>query len=147
MKKQRSRIQAHAKNSAPIPADRVAVPQLAVAEGMSLNTLRNSAGLLSSAWNWIKKQQVARCNNKRLQVSATASLGEKRFVAVVEVDGMEFLVGGGPANVALLAPLSTKVRFGQVLKESINGTVRTQPADSARILGPGAPLDQVRELA
>ena len=112
-----------------------------------MNTLQNSGGLLSSAWRWIRKQQAARSTSKRLQVSATVSLGEKRFVAVIQVDGMEFLVGGGPTNVALLAQLSTKVRFGDLLKESMNGGVRAQSTDRARILAGRPAIDQVREQA
>lgn len=42
---------------------------------------------------------------RRLKVCETVSLGEKRFVSIVEVDGVSLLVGGGSGNVALLTPL------------------------------------------
>jgi hypothetical protein len=145
MKIKRSTSQALAQSSAQDPAQSLAGSQFALPEGISLTTLQNSKGLLPSIWRWIRKQQAARSSNKRLQVSATASLGEKRFVAVVQVDGMEFLVGGGPTNVALLAQLSAKVRFGDVLKESMNGGVRTQSADRARIQAGRPTVDQARE--
>jgi len=50
---------------------------------------------------------------------ATVSLGEKRFVAVIQVDGVQFLIGGGATGVALLAQLNTKDSFEELLKETI----------------------------
>jgi hypothetical protein len=44
--------------------------------------------------------------NKRLQVQESVSLGEKRFVAIVQVDGQQFLLGGAPNSVSLLAQLN-----------------------------------------
>lgn len=76
------------------------------------------AGLLSMLWRWFKDKQVARSNTKRLQVTSSVSLGEKRFVAVVQVDGRQFLVGGGATGVSLLAQLDKKESFGEVLQET-----------------------------
>ena len=45
---------------------------------------------------------------RRLRVSETVSLGDKRFVSIVEVDGVSFLIGGGTATVSLLTPLGDK---------------------------------------
>ncbi len=42
---------------------------------------------------------------KRLHVLETISLGEKRFVAIVAVEGKEFLIGGGGSGMSLLAQL------------------------------------------
>jgi hypothetical protein len=147
MKNQKSRAQALAQRLAPVSAESSARPHLVLPEGRSLNTLQNATGLLSCIWKWIKKQQVARSNNKRLQVAATVSLGEKRFVAVIQVDGQEFLVGGGPTNVSLLAQLGANVPFGDLLKDSINDGVKTQPADRARGLADSPAINQVREQA
>jgi flagellar biogenesis protein FliO len=44
---------------------------------------------------------------KRLRVSETISLGEKRFVAIVAVEGREFLIGGGVSGMSLLAQLGS----------------------------------------
>ena len=44
---------------------------------------------------------------RRLRLSETLSLGDKRFVAIVEVDGSSFLIGGGSAGVALLKQLES----------------------------------------
>lgn len=43
--------------------------------------------------------------SRRLSVSETVSLGEKRFVSILCVDGEQFLVGGSSSNVVLLAKL------------------------------------------
>jgi flagellar biogenesis protein FliO len=81
--------------------------------------LQNGSGLLSRALNWIRTRQSGRSRGKRLHVGATVSLGEKRFVAVIQVDGQQFLVGGGATNVTLLAQLNGKETFGELLSESM----------------------------
>jgi flagellar biosynthesis protein FliO len=67
----------------------------------------------TSAWihGWFKSQQA----KKRLRVCETVSLGEKRFIAVVEVDGDQFLVGGSSSSVAMLAHLEPQPAFAEVL--------------------------------
>ena len=84
----------------------------------SLSTLRSQTGLLSRAWRWMQARQVERSSDRRLRVAETVSLGEKRFVAVVQVDGRHFLLAGGPANIALLAQLDTNEPFEDVLKKT-----------------------------
>jgi flagellar biogenesis protein FliO len=49
----------------------------------------------------LKRRRSAR----RLQLSETLSLGEKRFLAVVQFQHQEFLVGGTGNSIALLARL------------------------------------------
>ncbi|HTV16385.1 MAG TPA: flagellar biosynthetic protein FliO [Acidobacteriaceae bacterium] len=46
-------------------------------------------------------------NTKQLRVAETISLGDKRFVAVVHVDGQKFLIGGGTSGVSLLTQLDS----------------------------------------
>jgi hypothetical protein len=69
-------------------------------------------------------------------VAETVSLGEKRFVAVVQVDGRHFLLAGGPTNIALLAQLDAKEDFEDVLKKTMTVAdkrrrKRKQPANTA----------------
>lgn len=45
---------------------------------------------------------VGRRREKRLRLRETLSLGERRFLAVVEFDQQEFLVGGTGSSLALL---------------------------------------------
>jgi hypothetical protein len=64
-----------------------------------------------SAWGTLQKllsQLRSRCVQrpiKKLRVSESVSLGEKRFVAILQVENRKYLIGGGAANVALLTQL------------------------------------------
>ena len=60
--------------------------------------------VLQRAWSWLHKRYTEQAT-KRLRVAETVSLGEKRFVALVSVEGREFLIGGGASGVSLLAHL------------------------------------------
>jgi hypothetical protein len=107
------------------PATHHTSPFPVIADQVSLSTLRPPTGLLSRAWGWIQARQLARSDTKRLRVAETVSLGEKRFVAVVQVDGRHFLLAGGPTNIALLAQLDDKEPFQEVLKKTM--TVASKP--------------------
>ncbi len=113
-----------------------ASPLPIVAPEESFNTVRSHTGLVSRAWKWLLARNVARSNTGRLRVAETVSLGEKRFVAVVQVDGRHFLLAGGPTNIALLAQLDAKDAFEDVLKKTLirpgkRVAKRKQPANSA----------------
>jgi Flagellar biosynthesis protein, FliO len=71
---------------------------------------------LTWAWKYTRRQLVSRQSRKRLRVCESVSLGEKRFVAVIEVDGEQFLVGGASNSVATLARLEPTQEFSEVLK-------------------------------
>jgi len=62
-------------------------------------------GFGARAWAWVQTR-YAQTAVKRLRVAETVSLGEKRFVSIVNVEGREFLIGGGASGVTLLAQLS-----------------------------------------
>lgn len=78
---------------------------------------------LLQAWNWVTRNSrgvLARGVARRLKVSETVSLGEKRFVSILQVDGEQFLVGGSQSNVVLLAKLEAKPEvFGAGSFESL----------------------------
>jgi flagellar biogenesis protein FliO len=66
------------------------------------------------AWSSILARIEARREAQRsrhLRLVETVSLGEKRFVAIVAVRGGEFLIGGGPGSVSLLARLEEKAEL------------------------------------
>jgi hypothetical protein len=65
-----------------------------------------ASGALTRAWSWLQTK-CAQTATKRLRVSETVSLGEKRFVALVRVEDREFLIGGGSSGVSMLTPLET----------------------------------------
>jgi hypothetical protein len=71
---------------------------------------------MTAAWKFTRRQLASRQSRKRLRVCETLSLGEKRFVAVIEVDGEQFLVGGASSSVATLARLEPPQEFSEVLK-------------------------------
>ncbi len=72
---------------------------------------------LAEAWDWTRIHLVSRQPKKRLRVCETVSLGEKRFVSVIQVDGEQFLVGGAAGSVATLARLEPAQQFSEVLKQ------------------------------
>ena len=64
--------------------------------------------VLLRAWKWLTRHGrgvLTRGVSRRLKVAETVSLGEKRFVSILQVDGEQFLVGGSPSNIVLLAKL------------------------------------------
>jgi hypothetical protein len=59
-------------------------------------------GTLSRVWTWLTRN-YSLSQSKRMRVAETISLGEKRFVALLTVDGREFLIAGGASSVSLLS--------------------------------------------
>jgi Flagellar biosynthesis protein, FliO len=59
-------------------------------------------GSLARTWSWLQSKS-AYSSTKRLRLAETVSLGEKRFVAIVSVENREYLIGGAPSGVSLLA--------------------------------------------
>jgi flagellar biogenesis protein FliO len=76
--------------------------------------------LLLRVWlrlaQWRKGLQARRAP-RRLRLRETLSLGDKRFVAVIEFETERFLLGGGANNVALLARLGETSDLAAVLSE------------------------------
>lgn len=66
-------------------------------------------GATARIFSWLQSR-VAIKATKRLRVAETVSLGEKRFVALVSVEGREFLIGGGSSGVSLLTALDSAAR-------------------------------------
>jgi Flagellar biosynthesis protein, FliO len=66
---------------------------------------RPAQTLLMRLWSWLQARSTLTAT-RRLRVTETVALGEKRFVALVSVEGREFLIGGGASGVSLLAHLS-----------------------------------------
>lgn len=101
-----------------------ASPQAVLAQ----QTLRRSADLLARAakaalatlargGSWALGVVKTRQTKKRLRLCDTLSLGEKRFIAVVQIDGEQFLVGGSSTSISMLAQLQAPT-FSSVLKQS-----------------------------
>lgn len=87
---------------------------------------RMCSALMLQAWKWLIRHGrgvLVRGVAQRLKVSETVSLGEKRFVSILQVDGEQFLVGGCSSSIVLLAKLETKQKtdlgrsFGNVFSQ------------------------------
>jgi len=63
---------------------------------------------LPRAIAWILDKAKKQQGRKVLKVCESVSLGEKRFVAVVQVADERFLIGGAPSSVSLLARLESE---------------------------------------
>jgi len=102
----------------------------------------SSVAALAVAWKWLVSQSgaVARRASRRLRVAETVSLGEKRFVSIVVVDGEQFLVGGSSSNIVLLAKLETKLEAagGESFESVLSGMacgVRARKEDEENFTG------------
>jgi len=78
------------------------------------SSLRQS---LSQITSWILEKARKQQARKTLKVCESVSLGDKRFVAVVQVENERFLIGGASSSVAMLARLESKT-FADVLRSS-----------------------------
>ncbi len=73
---------------------------------------------LMQLWDWLRSKVSVHPAKKRLRVCESVSLGEKRFVAVIQVDGQQFLVGGSSTSISTLAQLEPSRDFASVLQRS-----------------------------
>ena len=63
-------------------------------------------------WHWVHRALKSR-QSRRLRVRESLSLGDRRFLAVIEFDHQEFLVAGSGSSLTLLA----RVQEGKVITE------------------------------
>ena len=74
--------------------------------------LRTAAGhlhsVLTSGWRWLEQSRTSRSAARRLRVTETVSVGDKRFVSIVQVDDTQFLIGSSANGVQMLAQLQSK---------------------------------------
>jgi hypothetical protein len=65
---------------------------------------RTGSRVLAHLWSWLHAKYTL-SSTKRLRVMEMVPLGEKRFLAVVSVEGREFLIGGGASGVSVVTQL------------------------------------------
>jgi hypothetical protein len=82
------------------------VPQTVFTPLPEVREAQPTPGMFARAWSWLHTKYTLTAT-KRLRVAETVSLGEKRFVSIVCVEGREFLIGGGASGVSLLARLDS----------------------------------------
>lgn len=63
-----------------------------------------TAVFLIRGWEWFKKNQRFTAT-KQMRVAETVQLGDKRFIALVHLEGRRYLIGGGTSGVSLLTQL------------------------------------------
>lgn len=80
---------------------------------------------LAQAWSWLHTKYTATAS-KRLRLSEVVSLGDKRFVALVSVEGREFLIGGAPAGLSLLAQLGGAAEPGDGRHRAVSVEAHSQ---------------------
>ncbi len=87
----------------------------------SVDKLDEAIAVRRPRWrDWIGGALVkvrARKATRRLRLCETLALGRTRFVAVIEFENQQFLVGGGSASVNLLARLGESSDFSARLTE------------------------------
>lgn len=104
------------------------MPQIPALPAPSAPKVTNpNTPLLLRVFQWFNAKRVAR-PSKQLSVAETVSLGEKRFVSVVTVGNRQFLIGGGPTNVQLLAELGATENAAEVVAKT---TVPALPSESS----------------
>lgn len=67
--------------------------------------LQTALACIRSGWRWLQRARAAQAATRRLRVTETVSLGEKRFLSIVQVDDAQFLIGTSATHVQLLAHL------------------------------------------
>ncbi len=98
--------------------------------------------LLGSAgrrlWSGIEARRAGQ-RGRALRVLETVGMGEKRFVAIVQVEEARFLIGGGSAGVSLLARLDRKGEFAAILDEQAAAS-SSSPAIADRVEAAAQPV-------
>jgi flagellar biogenesis protein FliO len=84
-------------------------------QGTGASLLRTICGKALAAYRWLDQKRTQQSSMRRLRVAETISLGEKRFVSIVQVDGAQYLIGGAAGNVSLLAVLDKRQDFQETL--------------------------------
>lgn len=79
---------------------------------------QSGSKVLTHVWSWLHAKYTVSAT-KRLRVAEMVSLGEKRFVAVVSVEGQEFLIGGGATGVSLMTQLGTGRETANALRKEL----------------------------
>ena len=69
--------------------------------------------------NWVLKRIKVQPAHKTLRLCENLSLGEKRFVAVIQVESERFLIGGAAGSVSLLTRLQETPGFSKSLQSKL----------------------------
>ncbi len=81
-----------------------------------------ASSILAQVLRWFSLKRAARAQAHRLQVIDRTVLGEKSYVAVVQVDGRRFMLGGAQSGISLLTELNPAETFAAVLDKAPKST-------------------------
>lgn len=70
-----------------------------------IDGLHQGMARLHTAWRWLEVKRSQQIASKRLRVAETISLGDKRTISIVSVDGAQYLIGSSSGGVQLLTKL------------------------------------------
>jgi len=87
------------------------------------NIFQELGQLLSRTWKRFQQQRM-RGASRSLRLEESVSLGQKRFVAVVKVDGQRFLIGVS-SEITMLTPLNRETKFAKALQKPASGPATT----------------------
>lgn len=73
---------------------------------------------LRTLWSLLQKIKM-RPARKRMRLCETVALGDKRFIAVVQVDDKEFLIAGASNSISLLTELNKRPEFSGLLGDRL----------------------------
>jgi flagellar biogenesis protein FliO len=73
-----------------------------------------------SSMSWALKKIKVQPARKTLRLCENLALGEKRFVAVIQVESERFLIGGAPGSVSLLTRLQETPDFSKSLQGKLD---------------------------
>lgn len=93
-------------------------PKPALGSGAATSLLTRMATLktlLYGSLAWLKQRAKSQ-PAKQLRVSETVSLGDRKFLALVQVDQERFLIGGSANSVGMLARLKDYGTFAEQMK-------------------------------
>ena len=83
-----------------------ALPYLSAPNGsIGAKLLRYLVTYAGAAWRWVERRRTLQLSNRRLRLTETISLGEKRSVSIVQVNDVQYLIGHCAGSVQLLAKI------------------------------------------
>jgi hypothetical protein len=79
---------------------------------------------LARTWKKLHNRYKTDQTTRKLRVCESTQLGDKKFVAVIQVDGQRFLIGATGTSISLLATLPQPEDFRSLLQQSSSLTVQ-----------------------
>jgi flagellar biogenesis protein FliO len=82
-------------------------------------TLQSFAKQLAGGISWFLGKVKVQSARKTLRLCENLALGDKRFVAVIQVENERFLIGGAAGSISLLTRLEQTPNFSDSLQNKL----------------------------